>query len=389
MDLSTREGRREQGQRLQQAAEAAGLSLEALARAIECSRALIYQYVSGATLAQPDKVQRIAAATAVPLSHFYDTPAEGAAPEQPEAAVAAAVSIESAEPCPEDAPTPTAAGVDEQRLRLSLASLEELARAHQSGPDLKAQVAACQRMIPLTQQLGDRAAEAEALLSLGNAQFRLGQQSEALAPLGQALGLFEEQGQTDRALACRQTLGAALTAAGQVEAARAQFRQVAEAADWNSRWKGLLSLGALEEWCGDYRAALDRLNEAESVVESGTDARLVRLGRAYVAANRVNVFLGCGDCQNALALARQSFAEAEASGNADQYVESQLNIGVCLTALGAWTEAADWLRRAEEVARLTDDEERELAARACRAESLAEAGRYDEAKPLADRKSVV
>src|SRR5438270_11160068 len=71
MDLSTRQGRREQGQRIQAAVERAGLSVEELAHRMGCSRALIYQYLSGTTLAQPDRLQQIAAETAVPLAYFY------------------------------------------------------------------------------------------------------------------------------------------------------------------------------------------------------------------------------------------------------------------------------------------------------------------------------
>src|SRR5512132_2335840 len=71
MDLSTKPGRREQGQRIQRAVERAGLSVEELANRIGCSRALIYQYLSGTTLAQPDRLQLIAAETGVPLAYFF------------------------------------------------------------------------------------------------------------------------------------------------------------------------------------------------------------------------------------------------------------------------------------------------------------------------------
>src|SRR5215813_8159261 len=71
MDLSTRQGRREQGQLIQKAVERAGLSVEELANRIGCSRALIYQYLSGTTLAQPDRLQQIAVEVAVPLAYFY------------------------------------------------------------------------------------------------------------------------------------------------------------------------------------------------------------------------------------------------------------------------------------------------------------------------------
>src|SRR5438270_7154355 len=86
MDLSTRQGRREQGQRIQAAVERAGLSIEELAGRIGCSRALIYQYLSGTTLAQPDKLQQIAALTNVSLAYFYGgQPSRGSAAAQGQA----------------------------------------------------------------------------------------------------------------------------------------------------------------------------------------------------------------------------------------------------------------------------------------------------------------
>src|SRR5262252_2873253 len=84
MDLSTREGRREQGLLIQKAIERANLSAEELANRIGCSRALIYQYLSGSTLAQPDRLQQIANECSVPLTYFYgdteEATADSAAP---------------------------------------------------------------------------------------------------------------------------------------------------------------------------------------------------------------------------------------------------------------------------------------------------------------------
>src|SRR5438270_6325458 len=82
MDLSTRQGRREQGQRIQAAVERAGLSIEELAGRIGCSRALIYQYLSGTTLAQPDRLQQIARECGVPLTFFYSEEADQAPPAE-------------------------------------------------------------------------------------------------------------------------------------------------------------------------------------------------------------------------------------------------------------------------------------------------------------------
>src|SRR5882724_6655668 len=83
MDLSTKQGRREQGQRIQRAVERAGLSIEELANRIGCSRALIYQYLSGSTLAQPDRLQQIANECGVSLPYFYSDAEEAQTAETP------------------------------------------------------------------------------------------------------------------------------------------------------------------------------------------------------------------------------------------------------------------------------------------------------------------
>src|SRR5258708_14714709 len=80
MDLSSREGRRQQGDKIKQAARDAGMTLDELARVIGCSRALIFQYASGASLAQSDRLQQIAQAVHRPLYWFFldsdETPAD-------------------------------------------------------------------------------------------------------------------------------------------------------------------------------------------------------------------------------------------------------------------------------------------------------------------------
>src|SRR5438045_536263 len=139
MDLSNRQGRREQGQRIQTAVERAGLSIEELANRIGCSRALIYQYISGTTLAQPDRLQQIAAQIGLPLAYFYGAGAE----EGERAAESDQVAARMAE---------------------SLRGLEELARAQESGPDYSALASTCERILSLAAPAGDTATEARALM---------------------------------------------------------------------------------------------------------------------------------------------------------------------------------------------------------------------------------
>ncbi|MGQ9461487.1 MAG: helix-turn-helix domain-containing protein [Candidatus Fervidibacter sp.] len=71
LDLTTPEGRKKQGELILQAIKEAGLSVEQVAKDIGCSRALLYQYIAGTTLAQPDKLTLIARRTVKPLWFFY------------------------------------------------------------------------------------------------------------------------------------------------------------------------------------------------------------------------------------------------------------------------------------------------------------------------------
>ncbi|HLJ56294.1 MAG TPA: helix-turn-helix transcriptional regulator, partial [Chthonomonadaceae bacterium] len=149
MDLSNRQGRREQGQRIQTAVERAGLSIEELANRIGCSRALIYQYLSGSTLAQPDRLQQIAALCEVPLSYFYADTIDAAEPDgaRPDAGPLAAQDVT-------------------QRLGDGLRALQELADAQAGPPDYRALASTCERVLSIAAQLGDRQAQTRAQLRL-------------------------------------------------------------------------------------------------------------------------------------------------------------------------------------------------------------------------------
>lgn len=379
MDLSTREGRREQGRRIQAAAAEAGFSLEELAQEIGCSRALIYQYVSGGTLAQPDKVQRIARVVGKPLAFFYTE--EGVPGEAGKKALEPPAPV-SAEP----RSVPSGEGVQEpprsevRQLREALADLERLAEAYSRPPDWRQYLATCQQILPLARQLRDREREARVLLAIGNARMRLAEPEEACDPLRQAVALFMELGADVWVRASRQSLGAAYLALGQVAAAQAEFSQVAEGSDWASRWQGNVSLAAVEEQLGRYQEALLRLEETLRIVEEQEPGTAQAQARLYVQGNFINVYLGCGDYRLALDLARQSFAEAERLSQGDQYVEAQLNIGVALLGLGQWPESEAWLRRAGQMARLLEDPARQSVAESMLALLEATVGRFEEAR---------
>src|SRR5258708_33984599 len=124
MDVSTRQGRREQGLLIQKAVEKAGLSVEELATRIGCSRALIYHVLSGTTLAQPDRLQQIAAETDVTLPYFY-----GASLEEGRKGRRGG-----------EATDPHA------RLDERIRQLEELARAQETPPDWSALASTCEKI---------------------------------------------------------------------------------------------------------------------------------------------------------------------------------------------------------------------------------------------------
>ena len=156
IDFSTQAGRREQGRLIQQAAEAAGFSLESLAKEIGCSRALIYQYVSGATLAQPDRLQQIAARTGRPLLYFYG-----------------GVTTETT--------------TLQERLQMLL----QLLTAHVSPIDLASALAVSEQVLALARQAGDVQAEATAYLRQIAIWLQQGESTRALALLERTIPFLQ------------------------------------------------------------------------------------------------------------------------------------------------------------------------------------------------------
>ena len=373
MDLSTRQGRREQGQRIQRAVERAGLSIEELAGRIGCSRALIYQYLSGTTLAQPDRLQQIAAECDVPLVYFYSDTAElpGATPS--------AQAARPAVPAPTAAPQEVAA-----RLTDSLRALQELADAQESGPDYRALASTCERILSLAAQLGDRQLQARAQKRLGNARLRMADYPRAADALTRAVALAVETGDIANETGARQSLGNALLAMGRGQEAREQFARIASGPIFSGRWQGTLSLGAVHELHGEYQQAMQRFDEAAAILEEAEATGAapndeVSIGLLYVNANRTNVYLDGGDFRGARPLAEKCLADAEALGNADQHLEARFNLAWCDFYTGSWPQAHRGLSTMMQLARFVGDQGRETMARAWLGIFLAAAGDFDTA----------
>jgi tetratricopeptide (TPR) repeat protein len=347
LDFTTREGRKGQGKLIQQAAEEAGLSLEALARRIGCSRALIYQYVSGATLAQPDRIQQIAEITGKSLLFFYGGEA-------------------------------TPDNLDER-----LQALQQLLAAQVSPPDLKGALSSCEQMIALARQAGDARVEAGARLRLAAILLQQGEPARALAALDLVIPFLRQHGLEARLPAAEQNRGHALLALGRVEEAEACFLRVVAGGEWTARWQGYISLAAVAEQQGHYDRALERLDQALALETSAPDPRAAQVLRLYAAGNLANIHLACGDAATAAAEAAQAGELAVQSANRDQYIESLLTLGVCQRAAGALGASRATLAAAARWARLAEDKGREALAWAESAATLVEAGRYDDARVLA------
>ncbi len=369
MDLSNRQGRREQGQRIQTAVERAGLSIEELANRIGCSRALIYQYLSGSTLAQPDRLQQIAALCGVPLSYFYADTAELPSPESGSAS-AAASALNSQDVT--------------QRLSDGLRSLQELADAQAGSPDYRALTSTCERILSIAFQLGDRKAQTRAQLRLGNSLLYLAEFPRAADALTRAISLAAENGDGGSESAARQSLGNALLQMGRSEEAREQFSRIASGTDFTGRWQGTLSLGSVDELRGNYKEAMQRFDEAAAILEEGEVAGLtapdeLAIGQVYINTNRRNVYMDGGDFQGARPLAERGLSDAESMGNSDQHLEARFDLAWCDFHTGRWQQAHYGFTKTLQLARFVGDQGRENVTRAWLGTFLAAAGDYDSA----------
>jgi tetratricopeptide (TPR) repeat protein len=367
MDLTTKNGRREQGLRIQRAVERANLSIEELANRIGCSRALIYQYLAGTTLAQPDRLQNIARECGVTLTYFYteeETPLASAPAQTPTAGIT-----------PQDI-TP--------RLTENLRLLTEIAEAQESPPDYRSLAATCERILSLAGQLGDHATQARAQKRLGNARLRMADFPKAVEALQKAIQYAQETDDKVSEAGARQSLGNALLAMGRISEAREQFTQIAGGTVFDGRWQGTLSLGCIHEMQGEYAKAMARFDEAAGMLEeaeaNGTSSpNAVASAMLYVNTNRRNVYMDGGDFAGARPLAEKCLAAAEAIGNADQHLEARFDLGWCDFATGRWASAyRDWTMTLQ-LARFLGDQGRETMARAWLGILLAALGDYDTA----------
>ncbi|HET6383512.1 MAG TPA: helix-turn-helix domain-containing protein [Armatimonadota bacterium] len=416
MDLTVRAGRREQGLRIQKAAEESGISLEDLAREIGCSRALIYQYVSGGVLAHPGKLQKIGRRTGHSLAFFYEespgTEPAGVITEHPSDLGSAPPALigplppkepsdgsmmessakgrqpESPDRISPDRPRITQISENEQAdahfplAVVALPYLEELADAQEAYGDTLGLISTCERIVPFARQQGNRESEARAWLRIGNARIQRGHQDMALPALRVGLALFEEVGNTRLSLSCRQSMGRARLSAGDTEGAMAEFERVSGGPGWVNRWQGTVSTAAVYEHRGEFESALHCCETAVEIIDSerGAPREAVEAARSFVISNQANVYLACGDFSGALRLSEELLLAAERSNQREQFIEALINLGICQFYQGEWPLSEENLLRAIDLSRFSGDQPRWGLARAWWSLLLTQMGDTERAK---------
>lgn len=338
MDLREEDGRRELGRRIQSAIAGAGFtSLPAFADALGCSRALIYQYISGEVLVQLDRLSMIAELTDRPLDWFIvnDPNCSGGEAERLREQVA-----ELKKRCEdlESALTRERGGrvSDAEAARQALLeTLQELCRAQRKAGDMHALARAAARCVDVARSLADSSALAIAHVQAGHAAIGLGEREEAVESLLSARKLAEELGDAQIEYAVRQELVRALQAAGRLTEARQEAVLLSESDWWWGQWAGHVAVAAIDEQEGELQSAGGCLNNAERILSApGVPVHRALTGKTYVLSNRVNILLARGNWTDAAAAAERLHDLAAEAGLPDQTREAMLSRAIAALRLG-------------------------------------------------------
>ena len=375
---------------MKQAVREAGLTLDEVARRIGCSRALIYQYASGASLAQSDRLQQIAAQVGKPLTWFYigDAEAEPTAQSHPQVSIDSRLAAEREQLAAERARlTAERARLDLRRGEEDIARIEALLAAHSSPPDPRRVVDCCQQLYPLLARGGKESRLAGVLLKQGNAMIALQEWAAARETLDEAGALFRLAGEPVLERDCLQSLGHANLMLGRVEEALRLFEDVAAGEDWANRWQGTMSAGACHEVLGSYAEAIAAFERALEIADERDDMPGTEVARLYIEANWANIELNYGDVSAALARSERCLRSALRLGIQDQYMEALLTSGAARLSQGAVAAAARCFQQALDVAHLTADQQRRSIGLAY--QSLCDSALYRSAEAIAGGKEAL
>lgn len=385
MDLTRPEERKELGRRIQAAAAEEGFSsLSAVAEALGCSRALIYQYVNGEVLVQLDRLSEIARLTDRPLQWFFAEDPGGDSQqlldlrEQLKLCLSRCGELER-----------VVAEEREARLQQAEAShralagrLEELCHALRAAGEMQQLMEAAVRWREVAGELGEPRAMAAADLHIAHAGYGLGEMQRAQRALDAALQEAEESGHRAAELSARQERIRVWQATGRLDEARTEANALTESEEWWPRWAATLTLAALAEQQGHLNTADEHLSRAEELLEEAP-AEALPLARAYVQSNAVNLALVRGDYDSALIAAEEHYRLSAEAGLPDQVREAILNQAVACLRSGDLNRADELLERLTELAEHAGDRRLQGLASVFTAELLTVRGQLAGARRLA------
>ncbi len=384
MDLTTQDGRRELGTRIQAAIAQAGYdSLPAFAERLGCSRALIYQYVNGDVLAQLDRLQEIARLTDRSLEAFFAPDPNGRSADVERLLERCAEQEGDIQRLERTLMGERGARIEleERCRRAQLETLLELAASCRAAGMAEELEDAALRALELARALADDTSLMRACLHAGHANCELRRFDRAREHLATAVELAVELGDERAHQSAAQELIRVNTAQGRLDEAAEMARELAASDRWWSRWSGRLSLSGLAEQAGDLAQAAVWLEEAQAVIdESDAPAEYVPLARAYLQSNRANLSLAAGRYEDAVREGEALLDLAAVASLPDQLREAVLNLAIAHMRLGALDEAAEHLQRLREWADMSGDSRLQLLGSVFEGERLTRAGNLAEAK---------
>lgn len=356
MDLSSREGRRKQGNRIKLAAREVGVTLDELALLIGCSRALIFQYASGASLAQSDRLQLIAKEVKKPLYWFFleEDESQSLIPNSDSSSNIDETSRLQLERTQFNAEK---SRFEQRRTAEAISRLESLLAVASTAPDPRKLADFCQQISVLLNLDEDAEKLASIFLKQGNCLIQLQEWGAAKEKLEQASSIYRQLEKPVFARDCCQSLGHVSLMQGRVEEALKQFEYVASGEDWTNRWQGKLSQGAAYEVLGEYASAIHFFEKAMEVVEERSEESGAEVAKLYIEANWSNLELDFGDFESALRRSQRTMLQAQRQGVQDQYLEALLTHGSVLLHLEELPAAAHHVEMALGISTLVSDQQ--------------------------------
>jgi len=269
----------------------------------------------------------------------------------------------------------TALGDDLRRAR----ALRWVSNSHRISGQVTRAVAPAEEAVALTRRHTDATMLARSLFAYGEALRDVSRFAEAEAALREALDLFVELGNVDEEVGVRTALGTMFNMAWQPERAVPVYERAVEllpgAAEHRHAWV-LEGLSAAYKNVGrraEAAALLDRV--VAMATRAGEDLVLgyALLGQGWLAYDE-------GRYDDAMASARAALPGFERIRHGSGVGAVHEAVGIALRAAGRYDESARELDLAVERFMRLGDRPRAGRSRFYRAETLADAGRFDEAR---------